>query len=179
MLTGESHEAAVDGAPHTFPRPHRRGRWLAAISFAVVVGLLAGFLATQLNPVQGAGTGVALGLPKGTPTTSAPAGSCRAVPMKLVVVTREPDGATIFRFKGDGTWSDETVPAPGFNPLTATNAELRANGFPPRPPGKNAIALKAWTSVMEHSKKAVVSVPIMSIGSGCNDHTEPEMTTSS
>jgi hypothetical protein len=29
-----------------------------------------------------------------------------------------PDGTTIFDFTGDGTWSDETVPAPGFNPLT-------------------------------------------------------------
>ena len=29
-----------------------------------------------------------------------------------------------------------TVPSPGFNPLTATNAELIANGLPPHPPGQ-------------------------------------------
>jgi hypothetical protein len=179
VTTGESDEAAADGPPTPSPRPRRRGRWVAAISFAVVIGLLAGFLATQLNPVQAAGTGVALTHPKSTPPTSSPSGGCRLVPMKLAEVTREPDGTTIYDFTGNGTWSDETVPTPGFNPLTATNAQLRANGFPPRPPGNDRIALRAWTTAMEHSKKAVVSVPVMSIGSGCNDHTEPEMRTSS
>ena len=99
--------------------------------------------------------------------------------MKLVEVTREPDGTTIYDFTGNGTWSDETVPAPGFNPLTATNAQFAANGFPPRPAGNDPIALRAWTTAMEHSKKAVVSVPIMAIGSGCSDHGRPEMRTSS
>lgn len=35
------------------------------------------------------------------------------------------------------------VPTPGFNPLTATDAELRAQDFPPRPrPGESGMA--AW-----------------------------------
>ena len=110
---------------------------------------------------------------------SAQPGGCRLVPMKFSGVTREPDGTTIYHFTGNGTWSNEIVPAPDINPLTATAAELRTNGFPPRPPGNNPIALKAWTTVMEHSKKAVVSTPVMSIGTGCSNHGGPEMTAAS
>ena len=74
--------------------------------------------------------------------------------------------------------SDETAPAPGFSPLTANPAQLAANGFPPRPTG-NAIALRAWTRAMERSKTPVVSAPIMSIGTGCNDYAGPTMRMSS
>jgi hypothetical protein len=179
VTAGESDEAAVDSPPATSPHRHRRRRLVAAIAFAVVIGLLAGFLATQLAPVQAAGTGAALTHPRNSPTTSAPTGGCRLVPMKLAKVTREPDGTTIYDFSGHGTWSDETVPVPGFNSLTATNAQLRANGFPPRPPGDDRIALKGWTTAMEHSKKAVVSVPVMAIGTGCSNHGGPEVTDTS
>lgn len=41
-----------------------------------------------------------------------------------------------------------TPPSPGFNPLTATNAELRANGFPERPPGP---VPKWWLNAVEHA----------------------------
>ena len=58
---------------------------MVAISIAVVIGLLAGFLATQLNPVQAAGTGLAHTHPKTVP----PTGGCRLVPMKLAGVTRQ------------------------------------------------------------------------------------------
>ena len=179
VTTGESHEAAVDGLPPTSPRRHRNGRLVAAISFAVVIGLLAGFLAIQLNPAPAAGTHVALTHPRNSPNTSGPAGACRPTPMTLAGVTREPDGTTIYRFTGGGTWSIETVPASGFNPLAATNAQLVANGFPPRPPGNDVIALKAWTTAMEHSNKAVVSVPVMAIGSGCINPGGPEVTAAS
>ena len=44
-----------------------------------------------------------------------------------------------------------TIPMPpqaGFNPLTATQAQLAANGFPPRPAAKYPQALKEWTQAV-------------------------------
>jgi hypothetical protein len=159
---------------------HRQGRLVAAISFAAVIGLLAAFIATDSHsggssataPSEATGPKAATTHPgSNSHTPSNPAG-CRLVPMKLSGVTHEPDGTTIYHFTGSGDSSDEYeyVPANNFDPLTATNAQLIANGFPPRPPGNNAATLKAWKVAMEHAKHAVVSVPVMAIGSGCSNH---------
>jgi hypothetical protein len=40
-----------------------------------------------------------------------------------------------------------TPPHPGFNPLTASNAALRANGYPERPPGRKP---KWWIEAVSH-----------------------------
>jgi hypothetical protein len=159
---------------------HRQGRLVAAISFAAVIGLVAAFIATGTHsggssataPFRGAGSNAAATQPRSNSHTPGNPGGCRLVPMKLSGVTHEPDGTTIYHFTGNGESSDEYeyVPADNFDPLTATNAQLIANGFPPRPPGNNAAALKARKVAMEHAKHAVVSVPVMAIGSGCSNH---------
>ena len=46
-----------------------------------------------------------------------------------------------------GNGEQATLPAPGFNPLTASNKQLVANGFPARP--NTADALAAWTAAMK------------------------------
>ena len=38
------------------------------------------------------------------------------------------------------------------NPLTATDAQLVAAGFPSRPPGNDSGALAAWTNAMSRAK---------------------------
>jgi hypothetical protein len=46
------------------------------------------------------------------------------------------------------------------SPLTASAAQLRAEGFPPRPPRSLPGALSAWTNVMRHFKRFVRSNPV-------------------
>lgn len=98
------------------------------------------------------------------------AGTCRSTRMKLSGVTRQPDGATVYHFTAPGTWSNEIVAPRDFDPLKATNAELLANGFPPRPRGGNVNALAAWKTEVENVKTMVVSVPVLS----CTVHIPPE-----
>lgn len=52
-------------------------------------------------------------------------------------------------------------PAAGFDPLTATDAQLAYYGLPPRPPASNHSALASWTTAMEHAKYEVASPDIM------------------
>jgi len=82
--------------------------------------------------------------------------------MKLASVTKQPGGATVYHFTAPGDWSNEIVPAAHFHPLTATNAQLIENGFPPRPPGDNAGALAVWKSAVQGMKTRVISVPVLS-----------------
>lgn len=49
------------------------------------------------------------------------------------------------------------APPTGFNPLTATNAELQQYGFPSRPTSPGALA--TWTAMMEHAKTYVPPNP--------------------
>jgi hypothetical protein len=99
--------------------------------------------------------------------------------MKLSRVVHQPDGTTIYDFTGDGTWSDEEVPPMGFNPLTATDAQLTASGFPARPPGHGAAALATWRTAVGHALAPVVSDPVMAIGAGCANPGGPEVTAAS
>jgi hypothetical protein len=74
------------------------------------------------------------------PAAAAPGvanGSCAA---QWAQVMRS-DGSTVA-----GTYS--VAPPAGFNPITATDAQLQCYGFPPRP--INANQLTAWTNVMSH-----------------------------
>jgi hypothetical protein len=45
------------------------------------------------------------------------------------------------------------VPGPGFKPLRATNAELIAHGFPPRPPRSDKLALHLWQHVVSRARR--------------------------
>jgi hypothetical protein len=44
-------------------------------------------------------------------------------------------------------------PGHGFKPMRATNAELIAHGFPPRPPKSDGLALQLWRSVIVRARK--------------------------
>jgi hypothetical protein len=138
---------------------------VAVVSFTIALGVATAFatglLGGRASPAAATVSGISTKV-------------CRSVQMKLSTVTRNPDGSAVYHWTGGGTWSDETVPAPGFNPLTASNAELKANGFPPRPPVGDPVALKGWKTAMEHSKKAVISAPVVEVGSGCSYEGTPD-----
>ena len=51
-------------------------------------------------------------------------------------------------------------PPPGFNPLTATSADLQKYGFPEKPTSETE--LKAWEEVMQNAKEYVKPVQIPS-----------------
>jgi len=130
----------------------------AAVLVAIILGV--GVLAA---------TGTDLGSVRPAASTKQ-AGTCRSTPMKLSGVTQQPDGAIVYHFTAPGTWSNEIVAPRDFDPLKATNAELVANGFPPRPPGGNVNALAAWKTEVENVKTMVVSVPVLS----CTAHLASE-----
>jgi hypothetical protein len=52
------------------------------------------------------------------------------------------------------------LPKPGFKPLAASDAQLRSNGFPARPPASNRQAVAEWKNVVEHAKHFSVPHPI-------------------
>jgi hypothetical protein len=52
--------------------------------------------------------------------------------------------------------------AAGFNPFTATNTQLLANGLPPRPPGSNPGATATWETAIKHAKHYSAPDPIPS-----------------
>jgi hypothetical protein len=52
-------------------------------------------------------------------------------------------------------------PTPGFDPLTATNAELVANGFPQRPNSLDPAVLAAWRNTVSHATHYVDPHPIV------------------
>lgn len=53
-------------------------------------------------------------------------------------------------------------PPPGFNPVTASDAQLEAYGFPPRPPGASpsSPAYQAWLTAVEHAETLVPPDPV-------------------
>ena len=54
----------------------------------------------------------------------------------------------------------------GFNPMTATSAQLAHYGLPPRPPASNAAVLASWTNAMKHAKQEVASVAVQGVPMG-------------
>lgn len=60
-------------------------------------------------------------------------------------------------FTSTGSLLNYPQPPVGFNPLTATAAQLASYGLPPRPRASNKSALVSWTTVMEHAKTEVAS----------------------
>jgi hypothetical protein len=55
-------------------------------------------------------------------------------------------------------------PPAGFDPTTATAAELAQYGFPPFPPGSNAIAIASWTTAVQDAKQYSAPTPICGTG---------------
>lgn len=52
------------------------------------------------------------------------------------------------------------LPAAGFKPLTASAAQLRSAGYPPRPPQSDKAALQAWTSAVNRPLHFSVPHPV-------------------
>jgi len=87
--------------------------------------------------------------------------------MKLASVTKRSNGGRVYHFTARGTWSNEVVAAPDFNPLTGMNAQLIESGFPPRSPDRVASTLSSWKSAIDAAKKRdSISVPVL----GCTRH---------
>ena len=162
-----------------------RRDWAARVSFSSVLVIAAAVVTVGLafSPEASHHPGLSSGAHKRVVVTSEPPAKgdsgCSLVPMKLSRVVHQPDGRTFYDFTGDGTWSDEEVPPTGFDPLTATDAQLIASGFPRRPPGHDDAALAAWRDAVGHTLDAVVSVPVMAIGAGCVNPGGPEVTAAS
>jgi hypothetical protein len=53
-------------------------------------------------------------------------------------------------------------PPANFDTLTASSADLRTYGLPPRPPGNNAGALATWTSMVTDAKSYSAPQPVCS-----------------
>ena len=52
------------------------------------------------------------------------------------------------------------LPKPGFQPLRASDSDLRANGFPARPPASQPGALADWKAVVEHARNFLPPHPV-------------------
>jgi hypothetical protein len=52
------------------------------------------------------------------------------------------------------------LPKPGFRPLRASDSQLRANGFPARPPASQPGALAVWKRVAGHARHFSVPHPV-------------------
>ena len=173
------HSHAIWDAAQVPATPHWHRNWAAAVSFLSVLVIVAAVVTIGLvfSPAASHRLELSSRSHQGGAATSEPRAKylsgCTLVPMTLARVVHQTDGTTIYDFTGDGTWSDESVPPPGFDPLTATDAQLAASGFPPRPAGHDAAALAAWKSAVGHSLHAVVSIPIMAVGKGCAKHGGP------
>lgn len=64
------------------------------------------------------------------------------------------DGGKLYTYDIDGTKDYAPVAPDGFNPLTATNAELEEYGFPLRPTDSQELA--NWENVFSHYKRTVL-----------------------
>ncbi len=71
-----------------------------------------------------------------------------------------PKGGTSYDYLVHGAKVQVLVPPKGFDPATATNAQLNEYGFPPRPTSPSALAL--WTTEMRSWKGATPTAPFLS-----------------
>lgn len=67
-----------------------------------------------------------------------------------------PDGGKIYVYIIQGEEHRFPVPPKDFQPLSATDEELAAYGFPPRPDENNQDSLNDWTELMSHCKYATI-----------------------
>lgn len=57
-----------------------------------------------------------------------------------------------------------TQPPSSFDPLTATDSQLEAVGFPPKPPGNDANAIAAWAQAVTSATDFTVPQPLCNMG---------------
>lgn len=95
-------------------------------------------------------------------TTPAPA----ATPEAPSASWNATDGSTHYVYSVSNGTESYATPTSGFNPLTASDAELASLNFPPRP--SSGTALASWTAAMQdwRSTPAMTSLPVPTPGHG-------------
>ena len=84
-----------------------------------------------------------------------------------MVVSASPGGVTPARAQALCQPTYVGPPPVGFNPLTATDSQLRCYGFPRRPTDTRALA--AWQNAMRHAVDYVT--PVLKLGTRAQEHT--------
>lgn len=129
-----------------------------------VIALVTGAVLTTASAASAATRGAA---GKGSGDTSVNTASA-SVTMVQPQITVLPDGATrvVFAYP-DGEISTSVTPPKGFDPLSATPAQLSEFDFPPRPDA--AVDLQQWTDAMSAYKSSdppTQAVPFFPVGLG-------------
>jgi len=80
---------------------------------------------------------------------------------------------------GNDIWAVSVTPARGFNPLTATAAQLESNGYPAKPSSANARGLAQWRSfaTSHPSEKTSCDLRRTTTAATSMNHSDPETTT--
>lgn len=85
--------------------------------------------------------------------TVAQARACGLTVYPLTATTVLPDRGTRYVYQGPGhTTITRKAPPPGFNPLSASAAELALYSLPPEPPVTNPIARTHWLTEVKSIK---------------------------
>ncbi len=101
---------------------------------------------------SGEGTGTGTGAKSSADLTAATSPSS-ATPLSPSSVSIAADGSTQYSYHtATGAQFTYVLPPLGFDPLTATSAQLAAYNFPPRP--TSASELQLWTTMMEFYKSS-------------------------
>jgi hypothetical protein len=93
--------------------------------------------------------------------TAAEAQACGYTTYPVVSITRLPDGGTQWTYQTAHGPTDETVPPAGFNPRTASAAELARYGLPLAPATTSAIPYAHWLNMIDHIKSWVQPPPFL------------------
>ena len=82
-----------------------------------------------------------------------------------------PDGGTVYNYQIGSMLVGYPIPPSGFDPFTASSAELIQYGFPPKPDSSQTQALAEWNKVVSHMKYAVEPAPQKLQGHNTNEGT--------
>jgi len=102
--------------------------------------------------------------------TQAAVRACGLPTFSLSSVTPLADGGSSYHYDIYGSQASVLVPPAGFNPLTATSAQLNEYGFPPRPTDPSA--LQQWQAEFRNYSGAANPPPFLA-GSNITTQTGP------
>jgi peptidase A4-like protein len=100
------------------------------------------------------------------PALGMPGDVVPCTPLPATSSTITPDGATLYTYDTPGGVATTTVPSPNLNPLTATQDQLLANGYPPRPSDAASAAYTLWTKIVGNYHVATGNMCLTDIGAG-------------
>ena len=140
-----------------------RARTGIATGLAVVAALMAGIGSAGAQP----GDGTQPGPPQtaqplqGVPGSSLPCTSVAPSSMSVL-----PNGATQYVYNLPGGAATTLVPSATLDPLSATNDQLLANGYPPRPADTASAAYAQWSQVVQNYQVTVGSMCVSQAEAG-------------